>query len=180
MGIIEQSLLILGLSMDGFCASVCLGMAAGRRIWPIAGLISGFHVAMLLTGMALGAALPDGLQTAFPWAAGFLLSLMGVNMVRKAADPETEVAGLSLTSTAALALATSLDAATVGVAFALMAVPPLRAAAMTAVIMGALSVTGAAAGACFDHHRRRTARRTGGVLLSLLGLRLLAAAAGMI
>ena len=181
MGIIEQILLILGLSMDGFCASICMGMTAGRRrLSSIVLLISGFHVTMLLTGMALGAALPDALQAAFPWAAGFLLCFMGVNMVRKASDPEASAADLSIASTAELTLATSLDAATVGVAFALMDVAPIRAAALTAVIMGTLSVTGATVGACVDHRRRCAARQVGGVILSFLGLRLLLTAAGVI
>ena len=60
--ILEQLLLVLGLSMDGFAASVCMGMAAGpRRIGPIVAIMSGFHVGMLLLGYAVGAGLPDSL-----------------------------------------------------------------------------------------------------------------------
>ena len=180
MGIIEQIILIIGLSMDGFCAAVCLGMTADRRRAFIAALITGAHIAMLLLGMALGTALPDTLQAAFPWAAGLLLGWLGVNIIRKSGAPETDVSGLSAASTVTLALATALDAMTVGVAFALMAVSPLSAAGLTFVIVGVLSFTGAAAGARLGHRHRCLARRWGGILLALLGLRLLLSAAGVL
>ena len=85
MHILEQLLLVVGLAMDGFAASVCMGMAAGRRVWPIVGLVSGFHVVMLLSGYALGASLPDRLAAAYPWAAAVILAAMGANMRRTAA-----------------------------------------------------------------------------------------------
>ena len=182
MHILEQLLLVLGLSMDGFAASVCMGMAAGgRRIGPIVAIMSGFHVGMLLLGYAVGAGLPDRLTAMYPWAAGLLLAAMGVKMLIEARAPEEETcAGQTAGSIAALSLATSIDAMTVGVAFAVMAVPALRAGAMVAAVMGTLSTVGAALGGRVGKNRRRAARTAGGAILCLLGLKMLLEAMGVL
>ena len=181
MHILEQFLLVVGLAMDGFTASVCMGMAAGRRIWPIVGLISGFHVGMLLAGYALGASLPDGLAAAYPWAAAALLIGMGLNMIRLAGEAESACsAGGTLASMAALALATSVDAMTVGAAFALMEVPPLTAGGLMGAVMLSLSLAGSLFGSRIGLVRRRAARTAGGAILCLLGLKLLLNALGVV
>ena len=181
MHILEEFLLVLGLSMDGFAASVCMGMAAGgRRIGPIVAIMSGFHVGMLLLGYAVGAGLPDRLTAMYPWAAGLLLAAMGLKMLIEARGPEEEPCGQTAGSIAALSLATSIDAMTVGVAFAVMAVPALRAGAMVAAVMGTLSTVGAALGGRVGKSRRRAARTAGGAILCLLGLKMLLEAMGVL
>ncbi len=182
MHILEQFLLVLGLSMDGFAASVCMGMASGKRkIGPIVGIMSGFHVSMLLAGYGLGASLPDRLAAVYPWAAGLLLGGMGANMIREALGPEEALCQRTGPGAiAALSLATSIDAMTVGVTFAMMEVPPLRAGAMVAAVMGTLSLCGAAFGSRVGQSRRRAARTAGGAILCLLGVKLLLNALGVI
>ena len=181
MHILEQLLLVLGLAMDGFAASVCMGMAAGRRIWPIVALVSGFHVAMLLAGYGLGASLPAGLAAAYPWAAGLILLGMGANMIRLAGRPEETLEGhAGLGSMAALALATSVDAMTVGAALALVGAPAAVAGGLMGAVMLALSLTGAAFGSRIGRARRRAARTAGGAILCLLGGKLLLEALGAI
>ena len=180
MHILEQFLLVLGLAMDGFAASVCMGMAAGRRVWPIVGLVSGFHVLMLLTGYALGAGLPDSLAAAYPWAAGLILAAMGAHMIRTAGAEETCGGRRDLAGMAALSLATSVDAMTVGAAFALMKVGPALAGGLMGAVMVTLSLTGSLLGSRVGRARRRAARTAGGVILCLLGLKLLLGAAGII
>ncbi len=181
MHILEQVLLVLGLAMDGFAASVCMGMAAGRRVWPIVCLVSGFHVAMLLVGYGLGASLPDSLAEIYPWAAALLLAGMGVNMIREAREPEREpCARTRMIGMAALALATSLDAMTVGVAFALIQVSPWFAGGLMGAVMVTLSLIGSLFGSHIGRARRRAARTAGGVILCLLGLKLLLNAMGLV
>ncbi len=180
MHILEQFLLVLGLAMDGFTASVCMGMAAGRRVWPIVALESGCHVAMLLTGYALGASLPDSLAAAYPWAAALILTGMGANMVRLARAPEEACAGSGLGSMAALALATSVDAMTVGAAFALMEASVWVAGGLMGAVMVTLSAVGSLCGSRVGLARRRAARTAGGVILCLLGLKVFLNALGVI
>ena len=179
MHILEQFLLVLGLAMDGFAASVCMGMAAGRRIWPIVGLVSGFHVAMLLTGFALGASLPDSLAAAYPWAAAVILAGMGVNMIRTAGR-EGPCGSRDLAGMAALALATSVDAMTVGAALAILGVGPALAGGLMGAVMVTLSMIGSLFGSRVGRERRRLARTAGGGILCLLGVKLLLNAAGLI
>ena len=179
MHILEQFLLVLGLAMDGFAASVCMGMAAGRRIWPIVGLVSGFHVVMLLTGYALGASLPDSLAAAYPWAAALILAGMGANMVRTAGQEE-RCGGSGLGSMAALSLATSVDAMTVGAALAILDVRPALAGGLMGGVMVTLSLAGSLFGSHIGRRRRRAARTAGGVILCLLGLKLLLGAMGLV
>ena len=168
--------------MDGFAASVCMGMAASKKIGPIVGIMSGFHVTMLLLGYVVGVSLPDRLAAVYPWAAALLLAGMGVNMIREAGHTEQEetCGRTTLASIAALSLATSIDAMTVGVAFAVMAVPALRAGTMVAAVMGSLSLFGASFGSRVGQERRKIARTAGGVILCLLGLKLLLNALGVV
>ena len=181
MHILEQFLLVLGLAMDGFTASVCMGMAAGRRIWPIVGLVSGCHVLMLLTGYALGASLPESLTAAYPWAAALILTAMGANMIRLARAPEAEsCAGSGLGSMAALALATSVDAMTVGAAFALLEASPWVAGGLMGAVMLTLSAAGTICGSRVGRARRRAARTAGGAILCLLGAKIFLGALGAI
>lgn len=180
MHFIEQLLLVLGLSMDGFAASVCMGVAAGRKIAPVAGLISGFHVLMLLAGYALGAGCPEGIAHIYPWAAAVLLAGMGIRMMAQSGREEPEKPQSAGVSTAALALATSVDALTVGVAFALLEVPAWQAGALTAAVMGTLSLIGAAFGSRFGAAYRRAARLGGGLVLCLLGIKLVLNCLGVI
>ena len=171
MHILEQLFLVLGLAMDGFAASVCMGMAAGRRVWPIVGLVSGFHVAMLLAGYALGASLPESLAAVYPWAAAAVLIALGGNMVRTAGREEPACGGRrDLAGMAALVMATSVDAVTAGAALA---------GGLMGAVMVTLSLVGSLFGSRIGRARRRAARTAGGVILCLLGGRLLLSAAGI-
>lgn len=180
MHIPEQLLLVLGLSMDGFAASVCMGIAhrGKKNILPIVALVSGFHVGMVLLGCWLGAGFRRWMEAFYPWLASALLLALGANMLRTAGEEGPLPREMALGGMALLAFATSLDALTVGVAFALMEVPPLRAGLMVTGVMGSLSLTGAALGSRVGARRRKRARQAGGVILCILGFRLLWGALG--
>ena len=165
----EELLLILGLSMDGFAASVCLGMERERRgLVSVVLCVTGFHVGMLLAGWVLGAGVRGICAAALPWAAGLILLLLGVRMLRTADREEDARPGLS---PAIPALATSVDALTVGAALALTEAAPGPAAGLTAAVMGSLSLVGAALGGRVGRKYRRAARLAGGAILAALGLK---------
>ena len=184
MRFIEQFLLVLGLSMDGFTASVCMGMSAGqsemKRLGSIVVTISGFHIGMLLGGYVLGASCPDSLSGLFPWAAAILLTVIGVNMLRGASAPDEVCDGVNMTAIAGMAFATSLDAMTVGVAFALLEVDPWQSAGLVAAVMGSLSLAGVTLGSRVGQRYRKAARIAGGAILCLLGLKLFMNALGIL
>ncbi len=175
----EELLLVLGLSMDGFAVSVCMGMALGKRgRYSIVGMVSGFHVAMVVLGCFLGMGFRRWMEEFYPWAAAALLLALGGNMLRTAGEEDTFGSGLRRGAMAVLALATSLDAFTVGVAFSLMEVPALRAGILTGLVMGTLSLLGARFGGAVGKRHRKTARLAGGCVLCIMGLRLLWSALG--
>ena len=184
MHILEQLLLVLGLSMDGFAASVCMGMAAeegirGRRDkYRIVALVSGCHVGMVVFGCWLGAGFRRWMEEFYPWFAAALLLGLGANMLRTAGEERDCPRGLGIGTMVVLSLATSMDALTVGVAFSLMGVPALRAGCLTAGVMGTLSMAGAYFGGAVGQGHRKTARLAGGLVLCVLGLRLLMSALG--
>ncbi len=170
----EELLLILGLSMDGFAASVCLGAARDRRgLAPVVLCVTGFHVGMLLAGWVLGAGVRGLCAAALPWAAGLILLFLGAEMLRTADREEAARPGGTPLSLAAPALATSVDALTVGAALALTEAAPLPAAGLTAAVMGALSLAGAALGGRVGQKHRRAARLAGGAILAALGFKTL-------
>lgn len=173
----EQLLLVLGLSMDGFAAAVCMGMAAGgavrRRIYPIAALVSACHVGMVLLGCLIGAGFRRWMGLVYPWVGGGLLLLLGAQMLRTAGEDVSLEGELTLWRMTALSAATSIDALTVGVTFALMGVSPLRAGSMTALVMGTLALLGAALGRRVGAGHRKGARLAGGLILCILGLRMI-------
>lgn len=180
MMFIEELLLILGLSMDGFAASVCLGIELGRsRVPPVVLAITACHVGMLLMGYLVGSGVRGVMEGIFLWIAAALLSLLGIHMLR-AADREEPRRGGETLSIAALAFATSIDAVTVGVALALMGTSALLAAGMTAAVMGTLSLSGALLGGRIGKKYRLAARAAGGAILMLLGIKLFLGAAGLI
>lgn len=182
--ILEQLFLVLGLSMDGFAASVCMGMAAGEGIhrrrdkYLIVTLVSGCHVGMVLLGCWLGAGFRQWMEEFYPWLAAALLLGLGANMLRTAGEERACCLGIGVGAMVTLSLATSLDALTVGVAFSLMKVPALQAGCLTAAVMGTLSLVGAYFGSAVGQGHRKTARLAGGLILCVLGLRLLMSALG--
>ena len=181
MRIWEELLLVLGLSMDGFAASVCMGVTLGPERggrYRIVALVSGCHAAMVVLGCWLGIGLQSRIGTAWPFAAAALLLALGANMLRTAGREEGCRTGLTSGAMAALAMATSLDAFTVGVAFSLMEVPVLRAGGLTLLVMGALSILGVWFGGAVGKRHRKTARLAGGLILCILGFRLFWSALG--
>jgi len=173
----EQLLLVFGLSMDGFAAAVCMGMAAGtergKKLFPIVALVSGFHVGMVLLGHVIGAGFRQWMGLLYPFAAGGLLLALGIHMLLTAGEDAVLTRGLTPGSMVLLSAATSIDALTVGVSFALMGVSPLWAGSMTAAVMGALAFLGAAFGSGIGAAHRKRARRAGGLILCILGLRMI-------
>lgn len=175
MRIWEEFLLVLGLSMDGFAVSVCMGMAldpASGGGWRAVSLVAGCHGAMVMLGCWLGQGLQTWIQGAWPWVGAALLLALGGNMLRTAGRESACAPGITTGGMAVLALATSVDAFTVGMAFAFMGAGALPTGGMTLLVMGALSMAGVRLGGAVSRRHRKTARLAGGWILCILGFRL--------
>ncbi len=179
MGFFELMILAVGLSMDAFAVSICKGLALrkiGAREGVIVGLwFGGFQALMPLVGYFLGVQFKDGIMAYDHWIAFALLSLIGVNMIREsfASDGEEADASLSWKAMLPLAVADSIDALAAGVTFAFLPVNIWTSVSLIGVTTFALSWLGVKVGSVFGGRYKRRAERAGGIVLVLLGVKIL-------
>jgi Predicted membrane protein len=181
MSYLELFLIGIGLSMDAFAVSICRGLAMKKLRWRdtlVIGLFfGGFQALMPLAGWLLGSRLSVYIENVDHWIAFILLALIGGNMVREALgeDEGTESCEerLDYRELFLMAVATSIDALAVGVTFAFLSVSIVPAITIIGVTTFCLSVAGVVVGNFFGSRWRKQAEITGGVILILLGLKIL-------
>ncbi len=181
MGLIQLSLIAVGLAMDAFAVSVCKGLRM-RRVdlryaCLLGGLFGGFQAMMPVLGWLLGRQFAQYIERVDHWIAFLLLGLIGGKMAldsrRPDADEECGQAVYNLKELLALSVATSIDALAVGVTFAFLGVDILLAAALIGAVTFALSVAGVAVGCRFGARFKSRAELAGGLILIGIGLKIL-------
>ena len=190
MGFFELFLLGVGLSMDAFAVSVCKGLAmkkATLKSQMTCGLwFGGFQALMPLIGFFLGAMFADAIKSFDHWIAFGLLALIGANMLKEALEKECDCgeehdADMSVKTMFVLAVATSIDALAVGVSLAMAGDVNIWAAvALIGVTTCGLSALGVKIGNIFGSRYEKKAEFAGGVILILLGLKILLEHLGII
>lgn len=178
MGITELFILAVGLSMDAFAVSICKGLSLGKitpRHMCIAGLwFGGFQALMPVAGYYLGSFFADMITKYDHWIAFVLLLLIGGGMIREAFGEEDEMdADMTVKSMFVLAVATSIDALAVGVTFAFLKVQLAAAVSLIGVTTFTLSAVGVKIGSIFGAKYRSKAELCGGVILILIGTKIL-------
>ena len=183
MGIGELLLLAVGLSMDAFAVSVCKGLALRRAtfqaeftcgVW-----FGGFQALMPLIGFFLGTLFATAIQAVDHWIAFGLLAIIGVNMLKEAMSMEEECdcggnADLSVKTMFVMAVATSIDALAVGISLAMVGnVNIFFAVTLIGICTCLLSMLGVKIGNVFGSRFENKAEIAGGVILILLGLKIL-------
>lgn len=185
MGIGELFLLAVGLSMDAFAVSVCKGLAmkkATLKAEATCGLwFGGFQMLMPVTGFFLGSLFADAIEAFDHWVAFGLLVIIGINMLKEALEKEDESgddpekdADLSVRTMFLMAVATSIDALAVGISLAMVgSVNIWLAAAFIGICTCLLSALGVKIGNVFGSRYEKKAELAGGVILILLGVKIL-------
>ena len=183
MSIVELFLIGVGLSMDAFAVAVCQGLCMPtlnlRQGGVIALYFGGFQALMPLIGWFLGSQFAGYIQSFDHWVAFVLLALIGGNMVREALSPEEEESSCAVNSKLdhkklfMMAVATSIDALAIGVAFAFMDVLILPAVSLIGCTTFCLSLVGVVVGNFFGSRYKKRAELTGGIILILLGVKIL-------
>ena len=183
MGIGELLLLAVGLSMDAFAVSVCKGLAMKKatvRAQVTCGAwFGGFQGLMPLIGFLLGTMFAEAIQFIDHWIAFGLLALIGINMLREAFSKECdcccgEDADLSVKTMFVMAVATSIDALAVGISLAMAGdVNIWLAVGLIGAVTFLLSGVGVRIGNSFGSRFEKKAEATGGIILILLGLKIL-------
>ena len=183
MGLLELLLIGVGLSMDAFAVAICQGLCMPKLNWRHAGIIAlffgGFQALMPLLGWLLGSQFAGYIQSFDHWVAFGLLLLIGGNMVREALGAEEEETAcavdthLDLKQLFLMAVATSIDALAVGVTFAFLEVSILPAISIIGCTTFVLSMVGVAVGNFFGARYKKRAELSGGIILILLGAKIL-------
>lgn len=171
-------LIAVGLSMDAFAVSVCKGLAAGKCTVKnafVCGLwFGGFQALMPFMGYLLGVRF-RGYITGFDhWIAFVLLGFIGFGMIKSAlgAD-ENGNPSFGARVMLVLAVATSIDALALGVTFAFLSVNILTAAAIIGGCAFVISALGVKIGSVFGGRYRSKAEIAGGIILIILGVKIL-------
>ena len=180
MDIFELLLIAVGLSMDAFAVSICKGLSVQRlkpRHYLLTGAwFGGFQALMPSIGFLLGSAFDQYINAFDHWIAFVLLAFIGGNMVKESlsGDEECHDDSFSLRTMFLLAVATSIDALAVGVTFALLPdVHILSAVSLIGVTTFLLSAMGLKVGNVFGLRYKARAELVGGVILILMGLKIL-------
>ena len=184
MGIVELFLIAVGLSMDAFAVSICKGLSLNKLKLHHAALVGlyfgGFQALMPLLGWLLGFRFEHVIQSIDHWVAFLLLSIIGLSMIRESGKTEEVSGDLGVRSMLVLAVATSIDALAVGITFAFLSVKILPAACLIGVTTFLLSALGVYIGHVFGLKYKAKAERVGGVILILIGLKILLEHLGLI
>lgn len=181
MSLFELFIIAVGLSMDAFAVAVCKGLSMRRATLKnalIIGLYFGvFQAGMPLIGYFLGISLADQITAYDHWIAFALLAIIGGKMIFESFHGETdgdkEGGDVSFKKMLPLAIATSIDALAVGVSFAFLRVSIFPAVTFIGVVTLTLSMLGVKIGNIFGAKFKSKAELAGGVILILMGVKIL-------
>ena len=182
--VIELFLLGVGLSMDAFAVSVCKGLGMkklNKKQALIIGLyFGGFQALMPFVGWLLGSQFQKYITSIDHWIAFILLGFIGGKMMIEAVREwnEEEVvdvmdAPIDHKNMLVLAVATSIDALTVGITFAFLGTPIVEAITIIGITTMVISIAGVVVGNFFGSRYKSKAEFIGGLILVLLGLKIL-------
>ncbi|MBQ3390316.1 MAG: manganese efflux pump [Firmicutes bacterium] len=178
MGTGALLIMAVGLAMDAFAVSLCKGLTLRRyqlRYSVLTGLwFGGFQALMPVIGYLLGARFQSVIANVDHWIAFVLLVLIGANMIREAFGEDEEAdPSFAFRAMLPMAVATSIDALAVGVTFAFLQVSIVLAAAIIGVVTFLIAGAGVKIGQVFGTKFRAGAEAFGGIVLILLGIKIL-------
>ena len=188
MGFAELFLIGVGLSMDAFAAAICKGLAMPKMRWNrgvvVALFFGGFQALMPLLGWVLGRQFEQYITSVDHWIAFLLLGWIGGKMIWDALHGSGEEMpaqdALDVKELFVLAVATSIDALAVGITFAFLQVDILPAVALIGCTTFAIALAGVWIGQRFGSRFKDRAALAGGMILCLIGLKILLEHLGML
>lgn len=189
MGFVELFLIGVGLSMDAFAVSICKGLNMKKINYKhaliIGGFFGGFQALMPFLGWALGSRFEQYIESIDHWIAFILLTFIGGKMVYesiKGGDDEesSHEDKLDLKELFILAVATSIDALAAGVTFAFLEVSIVPSITLIGITTFVISVGGVVIGNRFGSKYKNKAEIAGGIILILIGLKILLEGVGIL
>lgn len=178
MGLWELFVIAVGLSMDAFAIAICKGLSVGKiekKHLMITGLwFGGAQAIMPLIGYLLGTGFQSLIEQIDHWIAFVLLGLIGLEMIKESREQCKSLnASFSAKVMFPLAIADSIDALAAGVTFAFLEVNIIPAIVLIGMITFGFSAFGVWLGNCFGEKYRARAELTGGIILIVMGVKIL-------
>ena len=178
MSFLDLFVIAVGLSMDAFAVSVCKGLSVQQLKFSHActagAYFGGFQFLMPLLGYALGVRFQQYITSIDHWIAFVLLALIGANMIKESrGEAEQLNDSFSFWTMLPLAVATSIDALAVGITFAFLQVSILPAVTVSGCTTFVLSAAGIKIGHVFGARYQSRAELAGGIVLIVLGCKIL-------
>jgi putative Mn2+ efflux pump MntP len=186
MGILEIVLIGIGLAMDAFAVSICKGLSMKKldmkKAFIIALYFGVFQAGMPVIGYFLGASFQSIVTNIDHWIAFILLIFIGGNMIKESFDKEDDKKNddVSFKTMFILAVATSIDALAIGVTLAFMQTNLLFSISIIGIITFVLSLLGVKIGNKFGDKFQNKAEFAGGVILILIGIKILLEGLGIL
>ena len=181
MNLLELFLIAIGLSMDAFAVSICIGLSMQKRSIGkalIVGLyFGGFQALMPLIGYFFGIQFADKIAAYDHWIALILLGLIGAKMIKESifapeTCPSSTASPLHFKTMFPLAIATSIDALAVGISFSFFNVDIGFSVLLIGLVTLIFSMIGVKIGTMFGLKIKKKAEFTGGLILILIGLKI--------
>lgn len=185
MSFVELFLIAVGLSMDAFAVSVCKGLSV-KKLSPKHALLAGvyfggFQFLMPVIGYLLGFRFEHFITNIDHWIAFVLLAFIGGNMIKESFGKSEELNDdFSFKTMLLMAVATSIDALAVGITFAFLNVSIIPAAGLIGVTTFIIAAVGIYIGNVFGAKYKSKAELAGGIILVLIGLKILLEHLGVI
>lgn len=186
MSIVKLLFIAVSLAMDAFAVSVCKGLNMKKINYAHAAIIGGFfgvfQAVMPLIGWAVGKQFANLVTSVSHWIAfGLLLFIGGKMLIEAIKGGEEDVPeGLDYKELFILAVATSIDALAIGVVFAFENVKIVPSVLIIGAVTFVISFIGVAIGNRFGARYNKGAQIAGGVILILLGTKILLEGLGVL
>lgn len=182
--LVEFLLLGAGLAMDAFAVSICKGLAMRKvnkkQAVIIALFFGGFQAIMPVIGWLLCKGFQTYIEAFDHWIAFALLAFIGVKMIIETLrEKEDDVVieemdpPLDMKEMLMLAIATSIDALAVGISLAALDRPIVESASIIGAVTFVISIIGVYIGNFFGNRYKKRAELTGGIILVLIGVKIL-------
>lgn len=179
MTFIELLIIAIGVSMDAFAVSVCKGLSVSRlrpkHMLSVGLWFGGFQALMPLIGFYVGIHFSDLVSSVDHWIAFVLLAIIGFGMVKESRDKDCDDIDpdFSFRTMLAMAVATSIDALAIGVSLAFLKVDIWMSVLIIGITTGLFSMLGINIGNVFGSRYKSTAELVGGIILILMGVKIL-------
>lgn len=173
-------LLAVGLAMDAFSVSTVIGFSTGSNenmlAFKLALTFGVFHICMPVIGWLLGFTIIDLVSGYDHWIAFFLLLFVGTRMIVEARKNEDTIninRVLGFRNLILFSVAVSLDSLAVGLSFFLENIGIFVPSLVIGLVTFIISATGFKIGGKVSQKFGRNTQIIGGVILVLIGLRIL-------